>query len=1477
MVRFFYTSLQLRIKSAGVIHYVNTGWNIFSLDKWYHVAASWGSNGMKLYVDGELIDTDPFTGSGNTSSDPLVIGNHKDVTRDYDYNGHLDDVRIWNVALDEATIKRWNDTKINSDHPNYTNLVAHYDFNSGTIGQTSGPVEDNQNNYNGTNYGAEWIENFDLHLATVFTVTNTDNSGQGSLKQSISDANNNPGLDNIYFNIPGPGPHLIQPQATLLPYIIDPLIIDGYTQPGASTNTNSINQGNNAVLKIIIDGSLIGSVNVGLRIDSGNSTIRGLVMRNWGRNCIYLVGGEGNVLEGNFFGTDVTGNDDLDLVNAQLYGIEIQNSSNNLIGGNKPEAANIIADFNYGFRILGSSSGNKISRNFVGVKASGSDVIKNGTGILLYNCGGNNIIGGNTINERNIISGNNTGIGIYSTENPEEDMGNQILGNFIGLDVTGDITLPNENSGIRLDQTSGNIIGGTSVSARNVISGNLDGIYMSYTNRNKIFNNFIGTDSSGMKNRGNSRDGIGSYRGLNHNRIGGLSPDSSNIISGNDRYGVFIRGDQTLPSTYNVILGNYIGTDVTGIDSLGNTEAGVGIVASDNIIGGPVAEARNIISGNDLYGIAIGSYGNNKIQGNYIGLAKNGIDTLANGDHGIRINQSPNNLIGGTEAGERNIISGNAESGIYIITAQSIGNEIIGNFIGTDKEGINKKHNKIGILIESFPSQTTIRNNVISGNDEEGIRLYYSANNNYIKGNLIGTDVTGRLGLGNGTSGITILQSKDNIIGGIVEIDRNIISANNVGVFLSGNGTTDNIIQNNYIGTNITGKDSLGNTSHGVHFGVESGASSSNTIGGKEQNAGNIIAFNGGKGILLESSLNNGVFSNSIFSNSDLGIDLKNDGVTTNDPGDGDSGPNYLQNFPEFTSASFIDGILTIAGSLNSTDNNPYRIEFFSNPTQDGSGFGEGRTFLGFVEVNTVANNVEFTEELSISEASCNNITATATDADSNTSEFSHYIVPTNTVAEVPVQPLDETTGEAPVTLTFDDVITPGTTSLETTDDGVPPPTGFQLGDSTLYYEITTTAVIDSADSIDLCISYDENNYGNEEAIRLFHLENGKWEDRTTCLDMDANTVCGRVASLSPFTVFEDVVNETPVVGEITAPIDPVAINTEITANAVFTDGDKFNIHNAEWDWGDSSTSEGIINESNGSGSVTGTHIYTSPGVYTVTLEVTDNVDEAVESTFQFVVIYDPEGGFVTGGGWIDSPEGAYTPDPTLTGKANFGFVSKYKNGANVPTGQTQFQFKVANLKFKSTSYQWLVVAGAKAKYKGDGTINNNGNYGFMLTATDGQVNGGGGVDKFRIKIWDKDDNDAIVYDNQMGDPDDGDATCEIGGGSIVVHKSGVEKESNLVGDLDQESIPTDYALYQNHPNPFNPTTTIRFALPETEKVRIEIYNAMGQKLSTVLDQQMPVGYHEVVFDAKGLPSGVYVYKIVAGDFSQIMKCLLLK
>ena len=269
-------------------------------------------------------------------------------------------------------------------------------------------------------------------------------------------------------------------------------------------------------------------------------------------------------------------------------------------------------------------------------------------------------------------------------------------------------------------------------------------------------------------------------------------------------------------------------------------------------------------------------------------------------------------------------------------------------------------------------------------------------------------------------------------------------------------------------------------------------------------------------------------------------------------------------------------------------------------------------------------------------------------------------------------------------------------------------------------------------------------------------------------------------------------------VGEITGPTDPVEVNTTVNFSAEVTDTDP-NTHTWVWNWGDGTTSDSgggggddiffgaAVPEGNVCVFLSESHEYSTPGVYTVKLTVTEQDWTSAVSEFQYVIVYSAEGGFVTGGGWIESPLGAYAADPSQGGKANFGFVAKYKKGATVPTGETQFCFHAGALDFHSTEYQWLVIAGAKAKYKGSGTIKgSSGDYGFMLSAVDGQLNGGGGVDKFRIKIWDK-ATDTIVYDNQMGDTDDGDATTELEGGSIVIHVPKVKEEP----EPEEPSIPT--------------------------------------------------------------------------------------
>ncbi|MFL5807536.1 MAG: PKD domain-containing protein [Roseiflexaceae bacterium] len=236
------------------------------------------------------------------------------------------------------------------------------------------------------------------------------------------------------------------------------------------------------------------------------------------------------------------------------------------------------------------------------------------------------------------------------------------------------------------------------------------------------------------------------------------------------------------------------------------------------------------------------------------------------------------------------------------------------------------------------------------------------------------------------------------------------------------------------------------------------------------------------------------------------------------------------------------------------------------------------------------------------------------------------------------------------------------------------------------------------------------------------------------------------------------------------------AVNTAVDLTVTFTDAGANDTHNGpsggscRIDWADGTIEDGRVTEPNGSnpGTCDSSHTYNSIGVYTVQATLTDD-DGAAAAQSMLVVVYEPGAGFVAGNGWIDSPAGAYQKDPPLSGRADFGFVSKYHQGAGTPTGQTQFQFRFADLDFRSQAYDLLDVAGERAQYYGTGTINGVGNYGFMLIAIDSGPVGVGGADKFRMKIWDKDNGDALVYDSQLGAEDTAEPSI-IAGGSIVIY-----------------------------------------------------------------------------------------------------------
>ena len=264
---------------------------------------------------------------------------------------------------------------------------------------------------------------------------------------------------------------------------------------------------------------------------------------------------------------------------------------------------------------------------------------------------------------------------------------------------------------------------------------------------------------------------------------------------------------------------------------------------------------------------------------------------------------------------------------------------------------------------------------------------------NHIEGNFVGTDPGGTLARPNTNVGI-LVSSPNNVVGGTTPEARNLISGNAPfdGVYVSpANGIGDssgNVIQGNFIGTKADGVSPLGNARIGVT--VTHGAHD-NLVGGTAAGAGNRIAFNAGSGVEVDvaESVGNAILSNSIYSNGALGIELEGNGVSLNDLGDSDTGANNLQNYPVITDLTIGSGNVTITGTFNSKASKTYRLEFFANDKVDPSGYGEGQTFLGFEDATTDGSgDASFSVNFPLTGTSTA-FTATATDPDGNSSEFS--------------------------------------------------------------------------------------------------------------------------------------------------------------------------------------------------------------------------------------------------------------------------------------------------------------------------------------------------------------------------------------------------------------------------------------------------------------------------------------------------------
>lgn len=565
----------------------------------------------------------------------------------------------------------------------------------------------------------------------TYIVNNTANSGAGSLRQAILDSNgNNPGaglFNTINFTTIG----TIVP-VTNLPTITQPVLIDGYSAPGATANTNPITAANNATITIEIKGPGTGNASaptIGLRLGAGSdgSTIRGLAINDFANVTLGLATGVGiridsnnNNITGNFIGTDVTGTQSFPNFNNVLV---VGNS--NTIGGTTAATRNLIGgSYSYAsgsVRLAGIN--NSVLQNTIGLNRAGTANLmpdsRVGIIVNLTTTGGTSTVGGTSHATGNVVSGNTTA-NILVTGNNSDLL---IENNYVGTDITGTAAVDKNGQGILINFKNGSDVPHVLRIDGNLVSGNTYGIHLgqnifSYPIRcAEITGNFVGTDVTGTTAIPNSLDGI-----WIHFAQGTYIAD--NTVSGNIRNGIRLG-----KSKCTTIKSNFIGTDSGGNAPIPNgangiqlgTQVATGVPAFGDVIGGALEGEGNIISFNGQNGISLVSFTQEEI------IKGNTIDS--NGEYGIYLGPyTKNNYIGiYRQAGDHRLIGDLTPQGGYNLGPLGTSNLIINNTLG-------------GIFVENS-NNNTIQTNIIQDNDGDGISIT-DASFNLVGGKVGGNTVS---------------------------------------------------------------------------------------------------------------------------------------------------------------------------------------------------------------------------------------------------------------------------------------------------------------------------------------------------------------------------------------------------------------------------------------------------------------------------------------------------------------------------------------------------------------------------------------------------------------------------------------------------------------------------------------------------------------------------------------------------------------
>lgn len=710
-----------------------------------------------------------------------------------------------------------------------------------------------------------------------------------------------------------------------------------------------------------------------------------------------------NTILGNFIGTGGLGTEST--LGNSGDGIEVQNSSGNVISSNLIASNQGNGIFLNGFETYGT----EIVANLIGTDPSRTSPLGNGGHGIEILSAHDNIIGGEVtlfgspgFHPGNVIVDNGgNGISItdsFSTDEGEVITNNIIQGNLIGISrpdslASASIALGNRGHGVYVVNSSYMLIGGEAAGTRNIISSNgQDGVHLVDFNfpasDNTVQGNYIGTDHTGSIGMGNGDDGV-EVNNTDRNRI------ANNVISGNGVEnaggdGVDIVGFAAFANT---VIDNLIGTNAAGTAAIGNSGNGVFIqfAGSENTV------IDNLISGNELNGVRVQATNSVMVAGNTVGTNVSGDDSIGNGENGILVEDSSFTQV------VENLVSGNALNGVLILDhppAENSHTSVLDNLIGTNRSGSGSIANGMNGVEIDQSDNNSVSGNLISGNQQNGIYVHgASAVSNVITSNKIGVDSSSNNKLPNKGNGILLLgDAVDTVIGGLTPVPGtalgNIIAGNDqsgivIDHVIAAMFPTRATIQGNAIGASSTGT-ALGNGRSGVL--ILNGASR-NTIGGTASGARNIIAYNGADGVTIgngntDPALGNAIRGNSIFANGEQGIDLGANGVTNNDVGDADGGPNQRQNTPVITGITPTATGPIIYGNLNSVPNHSFDIELFDNlPSED-----EGRNLLGVVTVTTDASGNASFSLTTVGGLTGRSITATATQTSGlnrNTSEFS--------------------------------------------------------------------------------------------------------------------------------------------------------------------------------------------------------------------------------------------------------------------------------------------------------------------------------------------------------------------------------------------------------------------------------------------------------------------------------------------------------